>query len=175
MKIITILPALLLLSAGCRSAQRSANDNIPPMPDISWSDGHIRASAPLTALPHAVVYRTDGDYDNRVMVTLDDSRTRLVSYPAPTDVSPASVPYVMAGGWLLDRRGGISLNSAFLDWTYEEYSRLPHAPSPAEIMSHIIPGACVTAVKQLPMTATEALADTAAVNTWLITSLKIDH
>lgn len=167
---ITILPAVILLSAGCCSVQRSAHEYTPPMPDVSQADGHIRASAPLAALPHAVVYRTDGDYDNRVMVTLDASRTQLVSYPAPTDVSPASAPYVMSGGWLLDRRGGIGFNSAFLEWTYDEYSRLPQAPSPAEIISRIIPGARVTAVRQLLMTVNEALADTAAINTWLTTS-----
>lgn len=166
MKISAILPAVVLLSAGCRSNRVSepVNDTYPEVPQVEKIDRTVRSQGPVTMLPRAVIYRTDGDYNDRVAVNLDASRSSLVSYPAPTDVSAASAPVVMKDGWLLDRRGGVGLNTAFLNWTYAEYSALESAPTPAEIMAHVIPGARVTAVRQLPMTASEALADTAAIN-----------
>lgn len=163
-----------MLSAGCRSNPQasSQNDNLTaPLPEIVRNEDIVRDGAPLALQPRAVIYRTDGDYDDRVPVTLDASRTSIVSYPAPTDVTAASAPLVMADGWLLDRRGGICMNSAFLDWTYAQYAAMPHAPSIAEMMSHIIPEARVTAVRTLPLTATEALADTARVNTMIRSKL----
>lgn len=48
---------------------------------------------------------------------------------------------------------------------------MSHTPSIAEIMSHIIPEARVTAIRVLPLTATEALADTARVNTMIRSKL----
>lgn len=156
-----------MLSAGCRSNTQasSQNDNLTaPVPEIVRNEDIVRDGAAPAFLPRAVVYRTNGDYDDRVPVTLDATRASIVSYPAPTDVTEASVPLVMSDGWLLDRRGGISMNSAFLDWTYAQYAAMPHAPSIAEIMAHIIPEARVTAIRILPLTATEAAADTARVN-----------
>lgn len=118
-------------------------------------------------LPRAVIYRTNGDYDDRVTVTLDATRTTLMSYPAPTDVNADSAPLVVADGWLLDRRGGIGPNTAFLDWSYAEYAAFPSVPSPADIMAHVIADARVTATRALPITASEALADTAVVNEFI--------
>lgn len=172
MKLIAILPAALLLSAGCRS-ERTATETVDSAPDVAaveFRGGNMRGGSPAEMLPRAVVYRTNGDYNDHVAVTLDATRTSLVSYPDPADVSDASSPVAVADGWLLDRRGGIGLNSAFLDWTYSEYSRLPVAPSPAEIMARIITDARVTAVEALPIPATEAIADPAAVDSLLPTA-----
>lgn len=163
-----------MLSAGCRSNPQvsSQNDNLTaPVPEIVRNEDIVRDGSAPAFVPRAVIYRTNGDYDDRVPVTLDATRTSIVIYPAPTDVTTASAPLVMADGWLLDRRGGISMNSAFLDWTYARYAAMPHTPSIAEIMSHIIPEARVTAIRTLPLTATEALADTARVNTIIRTGL----
>ncbi|MDE6346550.1 MAG: hypothetical protein K2L55_07775 [Muribaculaceae bacterium] len=165
MKISAILPAVVILSAGCRSNPlAAADDNAVNPPEIVRNDDVVRDGAPPAFLPRAVIYRTNGDYDDRVTVTLDASGTSLLSYPAPTDVTAASAPLVVADNWLLDRRGGISMNTAFLDWTYAQYASMKRTPTPAEIMSHIIPDARVIAVKTLPLTATEAATDTARVN-----------
>lgn len=163
-----------MLSAGCRSNPQATlqNDNLTaPVPEVVKNEDIVRDGAVPAFLPRAVIYRTNGDYDDRVPVTLDATRTSIVSYPAPTDVTSASAPLVLADGWLLDRRGGISMNSAFLDWTYAQYAAMSHAPSIAEIMAHIIPEARVTAIRALPLTATGALADTARVNTMIRSKL----
>lgn len=166
MKLIAILPAALLLSAGCRSERAATvvNDSAPEVTVVKFRGGNMRGGGTADILPRAVIYRTNGDYNDNVSVTLDASRTALVSYPDPADVTSASSPVAVGDGWLLDRRGGIGPNSAFLGWTYSEYSNLPAAPSPSEILAHIIPDARVIAMDALPIPATEAMADTAAVN-----------
>lgn len=119
-------------------------------------------------MPKAVLYKTNGDYRLNVpiSVTREGDGYRLLSYPAPTDISTDMEPVVMADGWLLDRRG-VGRNTVFTTYTYESYSALDAAPSTETLIRSIIPGSCVTESKVLPMTLGEALADTAAVNTMI--------
>lgn len=140
---------------------------------VSCSHRHIDSAAgsrlsvvtgePARELPHAVVYRTSVDCDSLVAVSLNASRDAVISYPAPTDISAASMPVRLADGYLLDRRG-ISPSAEFINMSYEAYSRLKTAPSPAELMKMLVSGAEVTTYVMLPETPAEALADTAAVN-----------
>lgn len=134
------------------------------LPSASAMPGHIRPGAQAT-MPRARVYRMNGNYADNVPVGTDGNG-RIISYPAPTDVSAASRPVRLAGGWWLDRRG-VGLHTVFTRFTYEEYAALPQSPSVAQLREAIIPGARVTAVEELPWTLREAVADTAAVNAWL--------
>lgn len=111
------------------------------------------------ALPKAIIYRTNGDYKNNVPVTLSASRTSLISFPAPSDVSKRSVPVDLGDGWLFDRRGGIGDNTVFLSYTYDQYAALKRTPSTSELMSAIIPGSAVTQYIITPVTFNEAAAD----------------
>lgn len=120
-------------------------------------------------LPRAVIYKTSGDFDSNVPVTLDAGRTSLVSYPAPTDLTDASTPVRLADGWLLDRRG-ITPTTAFTRWTYDEYAALPAAPSAEAILAAVIPGARVTEIRRLPFYVGEAT-DTEAINRLITDSL----
>ena len=114
--------------------------------------GHRGETAARThAVAMARIYKTDGDYADRVPVTLDSRHRRLVSYPAPSDLAGAA-PVRLSDGFLLDRRG-VSGNTAFTRWTYREYAAMESAPSPAEIMEAIIPGARVTEIYQMPFPA----------------------
>jgi hypothetical protein len=101
------------------------------------------------ALPQARIYRTSIDVDAYVPVTVNPVDGKLVSYPAPTDITGASMPVVLKDGWLLDRRG-ISPNTRFINYTYSKYHDLSEAPSPAELQSAIIPDARVTEIVELP-------------------------
>lgn len=112
--------------------------------------------------PKALVYTMSGPYADNVPVNLSASG-RLVSFPAPTDLSTSSRPVELADGWWLDNRG-IGENTAFTTYTYAEYSAMTRTPSPDVIMAHIIPGARVTRILRLPISHREALADTAALN-----------
>jgi hypothetical protein len=90
--------------------------------------------------PAAIIYKTKADYSKNVPVTLSDDKLHVVSYPAPQDVyfhGELAYPTQLAKGFLLDNRG-ISVNSAFISLTYEEYSKLPAAPDPEGLYKMII-------------------------------------
>lgn len=116
------------------------------------------------ALPKAVIYKTNRNVDAHVAVILTPDRKGLVSFPAPSDVGAFSTPLHLADGWLLDRRGGIGPNTAFLTYTYSEYAALAETPSSDSIISMLMPEATVTEAYRLDMPLNDALADTAAVN-----------
>ena len=90
--------------------------------------------------PHAVVYKTRADYSKYVPVTLSDDKSKIVSYPAPQDVytnGKLALPTALSHCYWLDNRG-IGPNSCFIKITYEEYAKLPQAPSPDELYKLII-------------------------------------
>ena len=82
-------------------------------------------------MPPAIVYKTTKDYSKYVPVTLSKDRTQIVAYPAPQDVyfeGKLAYPTPLKNGYWLDNRG-INDYTAFLDITYEEYSKMKKAPS----------------------------------------------
>ena len=91
------------------------------------------------ALPPIIIYKTTGNYDNLVPVTMDETKTRITSYPAPGDLyykGSLAIPQKLMDGYLLDRRG-ISANTVFTDYTYQEYAAMDKAPTINELMAHI--------------------------------------
>lgn len=89
--------------------------------------------------PHAIVYKTKGNYRCLVPVTLSDDGTKIISYPDPKDLQmhgKYALPAKLHKGYLLDNRG-IGKNVAFLDYTYKQYGKLKAAPSVAVLYKHI--------------------------------------
>lgn len=169
-----------IAAAGCASGRKGAPapadgaDRIGEMPVVermpTRGDGFMSGSGggmggAMAVMPKAVAYRMSGDYADRVPITLAPDGT-LQSYPAPRDLSAASMPVELADGWWLDRRG-VGTGSVFTRYTYSEYEALDRAPDPANLLESVIPGARVTVVMQLPLTLQDALADTSAVNAFI--------
>lgn len=134
-------------------------------PVMARQDQPIVGSAPM-AMPKGLLYKTSGDYDNNVPVQMG-AGGELISFPAPTDIPANPEPLRLAYGWLLSPVG-VTVNSVFTRWTYAEYRALPQPPTPDEIRAAVIPGGKVTMTMQLPMTQSEALADTTAVNEFIM-------
>ena len=83
------------------------------------------------AEPHVIVYKTKKNYDKYVPVTLSDDKSKIVSFPDPSDVindNGYTTPTKLKHGYLLDNRG-IGLNVAFLKMTYKEYAKLQKPPT----------------------------------------------
>lgn len=94
---------------------------------------------PENATPQAIVYKTVKDYNHLVPVVMNRARTKIVSYPAPSDIyynGKLAMPTVLQDGYLLDNRG-IDENTVFLTYSYEEYSRLSEAPPVSELINKI--------------------------------------
>lgn len=113
------------------------------------------AAGETFAMPSATAFRMSGDYASNVAVTFGPDG-ELAYYPAPTDITAQSAPVAIGEGWWLNRQG-LSANSVFTKWTFEEYAALNTVPSRQEIMEAVIPGARVTEMISLPISLSEAL------------------
>lgn len=157
--------AMATTLCGCHSVNKTTEktqlaDSTEPHP--------VEMVAPVeggthSALPRAVVYKMNGDYINNVPVTVSADGQTIISYPAPTDLTPGSTPLPMDDGYYLDRRG-INANTRFLRLTYDEYRALRQAPTLEQLRSAIIPDARVIDIHRLPLTLNEALSDPNKVN-----------
>ena len=116
------------------------------------------------ALPKTIIYKTKENYINLIPVTLDNTKSQLISYPDPSDVmieNSFATPLLLTKGYLLDRRG-ITLNSVFTNYTYEEYSKLLAAPSPEEFLKNLKEKDPLIEIYQCPLTS-----DTSIINQWI--------
>lgn len=94
----------------------------------------IKANAPL------IIYKTKADYANNIPIILDDKKNIVVSYPALKDVffnGELARPTKLKNGYFLDNFG-ISTNSVFTSFSFEEYSKLEKVPSIDELKNKII-------------------------------------
>ncbi len=94
----------------------------------------VRVTAPV------IIYKTNADFYNNVPVMLNDAKTDIVSYPDIVDVfynGRLAYPTRLEDGYLLDNRG-VSKNTAFLKYTYEEYSKLAATPTKEELLKMIV-------------------------------------
>jgi hypothetical protein len=116
----------------------------PPTKPIGNNSGQSNANAgdfkPVFAPgPQVLVYKTKADYNDRVPVILSEDKSKIVSYPHPSDVKIGKgypLPGRLHGGYLLDNRG-IGPRVAFLKTTYAEYAQLESAPTLAELYALI--------------------------------------
>jgi hypothetical protein len=125
---------MLLLSSSLLFSCRVSREAASEAPQSGASKPSAEASY---AGPPTIVYKTIADYYDRVPVIMNEARTEIVSYPDPTDVGDFSLPTRLKDGYLLDNRG-INERVAFLRYTYNEYGRLPHVPSVAELKANIL-------------------------------------
>lgn len=124
-------------------------------------------AASTRALPKAVIYKMNGNYAHNVPIVINRSTNKVVSYPAPSDITSNSTPIALNDGWYLDRRGGIGENTVFLSYTYDEYRNLKQAPSASELIERIIPESKVTQYEALPITLNEAIKNPSLLNQYI--------
>jgi|SRR6185437_1710105 len=96
-----------------------------------------KAIAQSKAAPHVIVYKTKKNYNNKVPVILSEDKSKIISYPDPSDVKNIPLPTKLKDGYLLDNRG-IGLNVAYLKMTYAQFAKLHQAPSLDSMYSMII-------------------------------------
>jgi hypothetical protein len=99
-------------------------------------------STPVTvnAIAPVIIYKTTSDFYNNVPVILSDDKTDIVSFPDRSDVyfnGKLAYPTRLDNGYLLDNRG-IGKNVAFLNITYEQYSKLSATPTKTELLKMIL-------------------------------------
>lgn len=128
---------------GCSSSRKPASVGQVEGGSSALESGTVapvRNTSPVQASPPVVIYKTTRDYSRNVPIGLSEDGTRVVSYPAVSDVRVGGrypYPTPLEEGYLLDNRG-IGHNVAFLSYTYEEYAALPVTPSAAELLERVI-------------------------------------
>ena len=127
--LITLILATLLLS--CSSSKKNQNHT---------KTGNDKQGAIGVPGPPVIVYKTKKDYFDHVPVTLSDDKSKIVSFPAPSDIKrngEYTLPTRLSDGYLLDNRG-ISKNTAFLRFTYDDYYTMDNIPSAIRLMNYVI-------------------------------------
>lgn len=169
---LRIMPAVCLIAAGFSACSPKVDPKgggvrvetgiLPDMPVIGGG---------AEALPQAVVYRMSGDCADLVPITLSEDGKRVVSYPAPGDLSADCMPVDLGGGWWLDRRG-VSPSSVFTDYTYIEYESMKHAPAVEDLLAHLNKDCVITRMVVLPITAAAAASDPSRVRSYIQNGFK---
>lgn len=116
--------AIIALSTSCKTMQ-------PEKPG-STTQMAIRKSF--------FIYKTTQNYQNNVPVRLSEDGKMLIWFPGIGDVKTDNgfmKPIQLTKGYLYDQQG-IGTDVAFLDFTYEQYSKLPQTPNPEVLMQHIL-------------------------------------
>lgn len=160
---LPLLAAVAVAGVSCSASKQKPKAESAAVTAVSPSAPGVAVSA---AIPKALLYKTSGRYLNNVPVQMT-ADGNLISFPAPSDIPSDAAPVKLADGWLLSRIG-VGPRSVFTRWTIDEYRSLAQVPAPQEILKAVIPGSGVTATLTLPMTLTEALADTATVNRFIL-------
>lgn len=140
---IVVLCVLLGMSACSTSRNQSKKENVSTetisMNQKDNRKGMIAGGSPASTSPVVYIYKMKADYSHLVPVLMDEARTRILSYPAPGDLKKGDglrLPTPLNQGYWLDNKG-IGPNVAFLTYTYEDYSKLPSAPSMEDMMANI--------------------------------------
>ncbi len=141
---ITSAAAAVALAAACGSGRDSAA-TVPAT--VRATEALASAPPPAAVMIKAYIYKTNGNYADNVPVTVENGK--LISYPAPSDLTDQSRPVALDRGYLLDRRG-IGPDTRFTSFTYGEYAAMPAPPSSAQLMAAIIPDARVTEMVEMP-------------------------
>lgn len=129
--VFTVIILLMMVSISCKTNLEQTSDKEKKKETIKM------ASMPG---PPAIVYKTKKDYFHLVPVILSDDKSKIVSYPAVSDIyRSGKYPYPtrLLNNYLLDNRG-ITKNVAFLSLTYEEYGKLEKISTSEELFKKII-------------------------------------
>ncbi len=103
------------------------------------SDDLISKQQNSTALPQVIIYKTKTDYQKFVSVVLSPDKTKIIAYPAPSDVVN-QYPVALHNGYFLGKMPGAgSPDGAFLNLTIAQYSRmLASSITPNQLYSLIL-------------------------------------
>jgi len=89
--------------------------------------------------PKTIIYQMKKDYSKLVPVNLSDDKKSIESYPGIGDIyfeGKFAYPTQLHDNFWLDNRG-INPNTAFINLTYDEYSKLQETPMQEELMKMI--------------------------------------
>ena len=111
---ITAILALGVAIQACSPSRQTNNSIVVPSGTTidNIEQPVVIGTKKQMAYPKAVIYKTNGNFSNNVPITLSADSKKLISFPAPSDITEQTAPIKLSQGYWLDRRG-ISPNTAF--------------------------------------------------------------
>lgn len=152
-----IFTLLLCFFLGACSAKKEATVSKAEEVPTIYPAPLIKGGDEARALPKATIFKMNGDYADKVAITLNPDGS-LAYYPAPSDITEYTKPYALGNGWYLNRQG-LSPNSVFTEYTFDEYKSLKKPPTHQQLKDAVIPGSSVTEFVVLPLNQSEAVAN----------------
>jgi ABC-type Fe3+-hydroxamate transport system substrate-binding protein len=107
---------------------------------LSMCNSNKSISENTKALAPLIIYKTKADYSNNIPITLNDKKDIIVSYPSVRDIiinGQPALPDKLSNGFLLDNLG-VSPNTVYTSYTFEEYAKLKEIPAIEELKKRII-------------------------------------
>lgn len=107
---------------------------------FSCSNSKSTSNSKSSSNAKVLIYKTKNNYNQNVPIILSNDKITIISYPHPTDLlvdGKLLLPTQLVDGFLLDNKG-INLDVAFVDISYEEYSKLENAPNLEKLMNLIL-------------------------------------
>ena len=126
MKKLFIVSIIALALVGCQAEKKTAKTTAENTTETTTPNKPATVGVPS---PPTIIYKTKKDYSQNVPVGFKDKH--ITSYPAPSDLNIGGklvTPTALNDGFWLDNRG-ISLETAFLSYTYKEYAALSTVPN----------------------------------------------
>lgn len=115
-----------------------SNSKVNKSKQVESKNGEVATQT--KAGPQVIIYKTKTDYYNNVPVTISEDKLEITAYPGIKDIfynGKLAYPAKLNNGFLLDNRG-INNNTAFLEYTYEQYSKLEATPTADELLANIL-------------------------------------
>jgi hypothetical protein len=139
---LLLYPILISFIAltGCSAHNKASVSTAPTTETGSLEKVSLGGMTGSQANEPVLIYKTHRDYNDHVPVLMDDQKTRILSYPDPTDLyyrGKLSLPTRLKNGYLLDNRG-IGKNVAFLTYTYEAYVNLKQVPDMKQLTDSLL-------------------------------------
>ena len=135
MKIVhlTLFIAFALLMGSCSSSKKT--DKTAKEEKEMKENGTVAVTG-----PPVIIYKTKGDYYDKVPVILSEDKSKVVSYPGARDLykgDKLALPTRLHDGYLLDNRG-INENVAFLNISYENFTKMQRVFTAGQLYEMIL-------------------------------------
>jgi hypothetical protein len=130
---LTLIIAFALFTGSCSSSKKT--DKTSKEEKEMPATGNVAVTG-----PPVIIYKTKGDYYDKVPVILSEDKTKVVSYPGARDLykgDKLALPTRLNNGYLLDNRG-IDENVAFLDISYENFTKMQRVFTAGQLYEMIL-------------------------------------
>ena len=146
-KILIVFVVIILIVAGVYFFKKNkSSSGVHTLPDqSSIAAGAVKnpsnglmaidtTKIPAGTITHTIVFKTVRDYSTLAWVGLSADKTKVISYPAPSDIIHQT-PIKLHNGYL---SGNIGFNTAYINIKIDRYAGIPNMLSEQQLYNLIV-------------------------------------